>query len=246
MTRSSLPHERRDALSRERLSGADGAAGLGGQHVVRSGCAASRPAITLAHPARRPRNTPTCWRTARRGAHLFDGGEVRHHQSEPAGADQSQVRLHRAVRHCVVRPRQDRARGRLARRRTQLAGGEDRRAFGRQGAGALLSTSSIGTAATLLLPSRAMDETGYVQPGKAELRKYRGVNSIYHNNGIQTWHYGRTARLRMSKSLKRTLLAAGILAIIGAGVAAAPKAPKPAPHAEAQKHLGIGARGQAR
>lgn len=40
----------------------------------------------------------------------------------------------------------------------------------------------------LLLQSRAIDETGYVQPGKAELRKVRGVNSIYHNNGIQTWH----------------------------------------------------------
>jgi sulfane dehydrogenase subunit SoxC len=39
----------------------------------------------------------------------------------------------------------------------------------------------------LLLQSRAMDETGYVQPSKAELRKLRGVNSIYHNNGIQTW-----------------------------------------------------------
>jgi sulfane dehydrogenase subunit SoxC len=40
----------------------------------------------------------------------------------------------------------------------------------------------------LLLQSRAMDETGYVQPTKAELRKIRGVNSIYHNNGIQTWY----------------------------------------------------------
>ena len=40
----------------------------------------------------------------------------------------------------------------------------------------------------LLLQSRAMDETGYVQPTKSELRKHRGVNSIYHNNGIQTWH----------------------------------------------------------
>jgi sulfane dehydrogenase subunit SoxC len=39
----------------------------------------------------------------------------------------------------------------------------------------------------LLLQSRAIDETGYVQPSKAELRKIRGVNSIYHNNGIQTW-----------------------------------------------------------
>lgn len=39
----------------------------------------------------------------------------------------------------------------------------------------------------LLLQSRTMDETGYVQPTKDALRKIRGVNSIYHNNGIQTW-----------------------------------------------------------
>lgn len=40
----------------------------------------------------------------------------------------------------------------------------------------------------LLIQSRAMDSTGYVQPTKEELRKIRGTNSIYHNNGIQTWH----------------------------------------------------------
>jgi sulfane dehydrogenase subunit SoxC len=40
----------------------------------------------------------------------------------------------------------------------------------------------------LLLQSRAMDSTGYVQPTKSELRAERGSNSIYHNNGIQTWH----------------------------------------------------------
>jgi len=40
----------------------------------------------------------------------------------------------------------------------------------------------------LLLQSRAMDSTGYVQPTKSELRAKRGSNSIYHNNGIQTWH----------------------------------------------------------
>ena len=44
----------------------------------------------------------------------------------------------------------------------------------------------------------------------------------------------------MSKCLKPALLAAGMLAMVGTGVAAAPKAPKPAAHAEAQKHLGIG------
>ena len=41
--------------------------------------------------------------------------------------------------------------------------------------------------AEMLLQSRAMDETGYVQPTKAALREVRGENSIYHNNGIQTW-----------------------------------------------------------
>ena len=40
----------------------------------------------------------------------------------------------------------------------------------------------------LYLQSRAHDSTGYVQPTKDALRAERGVNSIYHNNGIQTWY----------------------------------------------------------
>jgi sulfane dehydrogenase subunit SoxC len=39
----------------------------------------------------------------------------------------------------------------------------------------------------MLIQSRAMDDTGYVQPTKDELRAIRGMNSVYHNNGIQTW-----------------------------------------------------------
>ena len=39
----------------------------------------------------------------------------------------------------------------------------------------------------MFLQARAMDETGYVQPTKDELREVRGENSIYHNNSIQTW-----------------------------------------------------------
>ncbi|ARE41571.1 Sulfur oxidation molybdopterin C protein [Rhodovulum sp. P5] len=39
----------------------------------------------------------------------------------------------------------------------------------------------------MLLQSRAIDSTGYVQPTKAQLRDVRGLNSIYHNNCIQTW-----------------------------------------------------------
>ncbi|MBC7145825.1 MAG: sulfite dehydrogenase [Thioclava marina] len=39
----------------------------------------------------------------------------------------------------------------------------------------------------MLLQSRATDSTGYVQPTKDALRAIRGENSVYHNNGIQTW-----------------------------------------------------------
>ncbi|MFL0804845.1 MAG: sulfite dehydrogenase [Agarilytica sp.] len=39
----------------------------------------------------------------------------------------------------------------------------------------------------LLLQSRAVDQTGYVQPKLAQLREVRGVNSIYHKNSIHTW-----------------------------------------------------------
>jgi sulfane dehydrogenase subunit SoxC len=39
----------------------------------------------------------------------------------------------------------------------------------------------------LLVQSRAMDSSGYAQPTKDALRKIRGVNSVYHNNAIQSW-----------------------------------------------------------
>jgi len=38
-----------------------------------------------------------------------------------------------------------------------------------------------------ILQSRAIDETGYVQPKMAQLRAVRGTRSIYHNNAIQSW-----------------------------------------------------------
>ena len=39
----------------------------------------------------------------------------------------------------------------------------------------------------MFLQARAHDDTGYVQPTKTQLREIRGLNSIYHNNCIQTW-----------------------------------------------------------
>ncbi len=38
-----------------------------------------------------------------------------------------------------------------------------------------------------LLASRALDETGYVQPTIDELRAVRGDRGVYHNNSIQVW-----------------------------------------------------------
>ena len=38
-----------------------------------------------------------------------------------------------------------------------------------------------------LIQSRAVDDTGYVQPTYRQLRAVRGSRSIYHNNAIQTW-----------------------------------------------------------
>jgi sulfane dehydrogenase subunit SoxC len=38
-----------------------------------------------------------------------------------------------------------------------------------------------------IIQSRAVDETGYVQPTYKQLRAVRGTRSIYHNNAIQSW-----------------------------------------------------------
>jgi sulfane dehydrogenase subunit SoxC len=45
------------------------------------------------------------------------------------------------------------------------------------------------------LQSRAVDETGYVQPTIAELVEVRGVNSTYHMNGIKTWAVAETGEV---------------------------------------------------
>ncbi len=41
--------------------------------------------------------------------------------------------------------------------------------------------------APAILQSRAIDDTGYVQPTMPQLRAVRGSKSIYHNNAIQSW-----------------------------------------------------------
>ena len=43
-----------------------------------------------------------------------------------------------------------------------------------------------------ILQSRAVDDTGYVQPKINQLRAVRGTKSIYHNNAIQSWRVAET------------------------------------------------------
>lgn len=38
-----------------------------------------------------------------------------------------------------------------------------------------------------IVQSRAVDDTGHVQPTYTQLRAVRGRRSIYHNNAIQSW-----------------------------------------------------------
>jgi len=45
--------------------------------------------------------------------------------------------------------------------------------------------------------SAVIDETGYVQPTITQLRKQRGLNSVYHNNSIQTWQIKPTGACSM-------------------------------------------------
>jgi sulfane dehydrogenase subunit SoxC len=47
----------------------------------------------------------------------------------------------------------------------------------------------------VVLQSRAIDETGYVQPKIGQLREVRGRRSIYHNNAIQSWRVADTGEV---------------------------------------------------
>ena len=48
----------------------------------------------------------------------------------------------------------------------------------------------------IILQSRAIDETGYVQPTVQALRAVRGGRSIYHNNAIQSWLLGENGEVK--------------------------------------------------
>ena len=59
------------------------------------------------------------------------------------------------------------------------------------------------------IASRAIDETGYVQPTRAALIAARGTNSIYHYNGIKVWHVRADGTVTQCGGLARSSLAVG-------------------------------------
>ena len=116
-----------------------------------------------------------------------DGGEVRHHQSEPAGAAQSQVGF------TVLSGIAWSGRGRIARVDVSLDGGRNWRAAKIDGPGwtrrwRASTTSSNGTAASCCCNRAPWTRPATCSRARPSCAKIRGVNSIYHNNGIQTWH----------------------------------------------------------
>jgi len=47
-----------------------------------------------------------------------------------------------------------------------------------------------------ILQSRATDDTGYVQPTRAELITRRGINAYYHFNGVTSWAVGESGEVK--------------------------------------------------
>ena len=73
------------------------------------------------------------------------------------------------------------------RRRRDLDRGAARRRRSCRARTRVSTTRGSGTGSEALMASRCTDDTGYTQPPLGELIKVRGVNSNYHNNGIQAW-----------------------------------------------------------
>ena len=59
------------------------------------------------------------------------------------------------------------------------------------------------TASDALIASRAIDETGYVQPTREALIAVRGTNSNYHYNGIKFWNVRADGTVAMSRLSRR-------------------------------------------
>ena len=58
------------------------------------------------------------------------------------------------------------------------------------------NTDFVWDGKPVILQSRAVDETGHIQPTVQALREVRGSRSIYHNNAIQSWLLGENGEVK--------------------------------------------------
>ena len=58
------------------------------------------------------------------------------------------------------------------------------------------NTDFVWDGKPVILQSRAVDDTGHIQPNYQTLRAVRGGRSIYHNNAIQSWHLSETGEVK--------------------------------------------------
>ena len=58
------------------------------------------------------------------------------------------------------------------------------------------NTDFVWDGKPVILQSRALDETGHIQPTVQALRAVRGGRSIYHNNAVQSWLLGENGEVK--------------------------------------------------
>src|SRR5215470_19676460 len=122
----------------------------------------------------------------RQGTKIYvrDGREIRHHLAIAADAGEAK-RVQRYFGTSLVRTRQNQARRYFTRWWPKLAYGTGR--WARFGQGVRPFLLRIRLERRRAFPAVARHGRDRLRSSKEALRKIRGVNSIYHNNGIQTW-----------------------------------------------------------
>ena len=155
---------------------------LGRKQCGSSGCAALASTIRLSKPAKKPANTPTCWPMARPEKWTMGEMDAKSVVTSPSpqtpashgpGSDgylpvwHGPAEARSPVSMCprMVAPTGSRPGSRATHSRWHLT---------------RFYVDHVWDGKPMLLQSRAVDETGYVQPTKDQLRAVRGLQSVYH------------------------------------------------------------------
>ncbi len=100
------------------------------------------------------------------------------------------ARIRRDLRLRLERARSHPTGRRVRGRRPELARGAVAGAGPAEVPDRLSTSRGGGMERRAVLQSRAVDDTGYVQPARSALLAARGIDSYYHYNAIQSWRIG--------------------------------------------------------